>query len=97
MSGILGTGTGNGGNNVWTTNQTAIHPLMNTAQAAYPQTQEYRRFDTDTIVRINRAENGFIVEVGHEAVVPKRYIAKDMDEVRDLITSDMVTRRMEGK
>jgi hypothetical protein len=51
----------------------------------------------DTIVRINRAENGFIVEVGQEAVLPKRYIAKDMDEVRDLITSDMVVRRMEGK
>lgn len=94
MSGILGTGIGiNNPNQIWTSNHTGIHPLMNTAQAAYPQTPRF----TDTVVRINRAENGFIVEVGDEATLPKRYIAKDMDEVRDLITSDMVTRRMEGK
>lgn len=94
MSGILETGIGiNNPNQVWTTNHTGIHPLMNTVQAAYPQT--YRA--TDTVVRINRAENGFLVEVGDEATFPKRYIAKDMDEVRDLITSDIVTRRMEGK
>lgn len=96
MSGILGTGIGiNNPNQIWTSNPTGIHPLMNTAQAAYPQAYSTR--DMDTVVRINRAENGFIVEVGHEATLPKRYIAKDMDEVRDLITSDMVTRRMEGK
>jgi hypothetical protein len=88
MNGILGTVTNNP-NAMWTSNHTAIHPQ----QAAYPQT--YRA--TDTVVRINRVENGFIVEVGDEATLPKRYVAKDMNEVRDLITSDMVVRRMEGK
>ena len=88
------------GNNIFTSNQTGIHPLMNTAQAAYPQPKEstmYRNYNNDTVVRINRAENGFIVEVGTEATLSKRYIAKDMNEVRDLITCDMVTSRMEGK
>ena len=87
------------GNNIFASNQTGIHPLMNTAQAAYPQPKEpttYRHHNNDTIVRINRAENGFIVEVGTEAIISKRYIARDMNEVRDLITSDMVARRMEG-
>ena len=50
-----------------------------------------------TNIRITHAENGFIVEVGSEARLLRKYIAKDMDEVRDLITSDMVTQRMEGK
>ena len=50
-----------------------------------------------TNIRITHVENGFIVEVGSEARLIRKYVAKDMDEVRDLITSDMVTQRMEGK
>jgi hypothetical protein len=50
-----------------------------------------------TNIRITHVENGFIVEVGSEAKLTKKYVAKDMDEVRNLITSDMVTQRMEGK
>jgi hypothetical protein len=87
------------GNSIFTSNQTGIHPLMNTAQAEYPQPKEsttYRHHNNDTIVRINRAENGFIVDVGTEATLSKRFIAKDINEVRDLITCDMVTSRMEG-
>ena len=66
-------------------------------QAAYYQSEMTVDHNKQTNIRITHVENGFIVEVGSEAKLIRKYIAKDMDEVRDLITSDMVTQRMEGK
>jgi hypothetical protein len=95
MSTILGTGIGSTLSNnvgIYTTTGTGGHPLMNSAQM-YPQTQR----SIDVGLRIIKADNGFIVEIGnYESGLVTKYIAKDMNEVRDLITSDIVTRRMEG-
>lgn len=66
-------------------------------QTTHYQSEMMAYYDKQTNFRITHVENGFIVEVGHEAKLIRKYIAKDMDEVRDLITSDMVTQRMEGK
>lgn len=105
---ILGNGSNIVGGGIAGMGTIGIANTGSAAQQAYPTTlhsgasipgmlSESYRAARDTMVRINRAENGFIVEVGEEASIPKRFIAKDMSEVRDLITSDMVTRRMEGK
>ena len=96
MSTILNTGIGNviGNTAMYTTSTggTGVHPAMN-ATAMYPQTQQ----SIDVGLRIIKADNGFIVEIGaYEGGLVTKYIAKDMNEVRDLITSDIVTRRMEG-
>jgi hypothetical protein len=98
MSTILGTvGIGNGGignQQIYATTGTGGHPLMN-ATAMYPQIRTQQSIDVG--MRINKVENGFIVEIGnYEGGLVTKYIAKDMNEVRDLITSDIVTRRMEG-
>ena len=95
MSTILGTGIGNViGNAAMYTTSTGTHPAMN-ATAMYPQIQTQQSIDVG--MRINKVENGFIVEIGnYEGGLVTKYIAKDMNEVRDLITSDIVTRRMEG-
>lgn len=70
---------------------TAMH------QTAHYQSEMTVDHNKQTNFRITHVENGFIVEVGNEGKLIRKYIAKDMDEVRDLITSDMVTQRMEGK
>ena len=64
--------------------------------AAY-QAEMVTYYDKQTNIRITHVENGFVVEVGMEAKLIRKYVAKDMNEVRDLITSDMVTQRMEEK
>ena len=66
-------------------------------QGAMYQSETTVDHNKQTNIRITHVENGFLVEVGSEATLIRKYIAKDMDEVRDLITSDMVTQRMEGK
>jgi hypothetical protein len=71
--------------------------LSSATQAAHYQSEMTAYYDKHTNIRITHVENGFIVEVGSEARLTRKYVAKDMDEVRDLITSDMVTQRMEGK
>lgn len=88
MSTIVGTGivgisnSGIGKQQTYTT----------TAQQYQPRQQSI-----DVGMRIIKADNGFIVEIGaYEGGLVTKYIAKDMNEVRDLITSDIVTRRMEG-
>lgn len=90
MSTILGTGIGIG-----TGGNTSIYSGANAVsqQQMYKQTQQ----SIDVGMRIIKADNGFIVEIGnYEGGSVTKYIAKDMNEVRDLITSDIVTRRMEG-
>lgn len=84
--GFTGVLTGNGGTVSSAANQTAHYQSEMTVD-----------HNKQTIIRITHVENGFIVEVGSEAKLIRKYVAKDMDEVRDLITSDMVTQRMEGK
>lgn len=91
-TGFTGVLTGNGG----------IGSSAGIAGSAAHQTAHYQSemmayYDKQTNFRITHVENGFIVEVGNEGKLIRKYIAKDMDEVRDLITSDMVTQRMEGK
>lgn len=70
---------------------------MGMANSAAYQAEMIVDHNKQTNIRITHVENGFIVEVGSEARLIRKYVAKDMDEVRDLITSDMVTQRMEGK
>lgn len=106
MSTILGgvTSATLGTTTAWTSNQTGIHPLMNSAQmqgqhphAVYPQ-EKLQRSKVDFGCRIRHAENGFVVEIGeYDGGLSRTYVAKNMEEVRDLITSDMVTSRMEGR
>lgn len=91
MSTILGTGivgisnSGTGKQQTYTTTNIG-------AQQYQPRQQSI-----DVGMRIIKADNGFIVEIGaYEGGLVTKYIAKDMNEVRDLITSDIVTRRMEG-
>ena len=86
-TGFTGVLTGNNG----AISSTAMH------QGAIYQSEMVAHYDKQTDIRITHVENGFIVEVGSEARLLRKYIAKDMDEVRDLITSDMATQRMEGK
>jgi len=85
-NGGIGSSIGNGANS-----STAMH------QTAHYQSEMTVDHNKQTNIRITHVENGFIVEVGSEALLIRKYVAKDMDEVRDLITSDMVTQRMEGK
>lgn len=85
-TGFTGVLTGNGGID----SSVAMHQ---TAHYQSEMTVDHKQ----TNIRITHVENGFIVEVGSEAKLIRKYVAKDMDEVRDLITSDMVTQRMEGK
>jgi len=102
MSTILGSGTIGASN--WATTQIGQHPLMNSAQmqgqhsqAMYPQ-EKIQRSKADFGCRIRHAENGFVVEIGeYDGGLSRTYVAKNMEEVRDLITSDMVTSRMEGR
>ena len=74
-----------------------IGSSMGMANSAMYQSEMTVDHNKQTNIRITHVENGFIVEVGSEARLIRKYVAKDMDEVRDLITSDMVTQRMEGK
>jgi hypothetical protein len=86
-SGFTGVLTGNGGTG----------SSIGGGNSAMYQSEMTVDHNKQTNIRITHVENGFIVEVGSEAKLLRKYVAKDMDEVRDLITSDMVTQRMEGK
>jgi hypothetical protein len=94
-TGFTGVLTGNGG--IGSTIGLGGTVSSAATQTAHYQSEMVAYYDKQTNIRITHVENGFIVETGNEGKLIRKYIAKDMDEVRDLITSDMVTQRMEGK
>lgn len=87
-------------------------PAMANSQAAPPRTltgainpstyQQYSAMDYMTAnpmnIQIHRAINGFIVRCGmSEGATYSVHIAKTIEEVNEIITTELVVKKMEGK
>jgi len=54
--------------------------------------------DNPMFIRIHRATNGFVVQTAvHEGARSLAHIAITIEEVHEIITTQLVTKKMEGK